>query len=149
MRLRRSQRGDTIVEVLIAIAIVSSVLGVTYGAMNRNLLITRANQERTEASKIAQGQLEAIRGLTAAQLTTIAGNSFCIINGMVTYPTNGTVPATNINSDVFANYGSCKSDFYNFVIKKFSGETYKYQVYVRWDKIGGDSREQIIMSYRI
>ena len=56
-----SQRGDTIVEVLIAMAVASSVLGITYATMNRNLLITRGAQERTEAAKLAQGQLEILK----------------------------------------------------------------------------------------
>lgn len=59
------QAGDTIVEVLIAIAVVSGVLGITYSIMNRNQMIVRTNQERTEASKLAQQQIEMLKGYIA------------------------------------------------------------------------------------
>lgn len=58
----RWQSGDTIIEVLIAIAVVSGVLGTTYAIMNRNHMIVRTNQERTEASKLAQRQIEMLKG---------------------------------------------------------------------------------------
>src|SRR5690606_39104613 len=83
---RRREAGDTIVEVLIAIAVVSSVLAITYSIMNRNLLTMRDNQERTEAMKLAQGQIEALRAKWGtnegqAAVTDKAGNGFCVYPG--------------------------------------------------------------------
>lgn len=57
----RQQAGDTIVEVLIAIAVVSSVLAIAYSTMNRNLQIMRNNQERTQAVRVAQDQIETLK----------------------------------------------------------------------------------------
>ena len=51
-RLRAlSERGDTLVEVLIAIAVVSLILGGAFVTTNKNLQATREAQERGNAQK--------------------------------------------------------------------------------------------------
>jgi prepilin-type N-terminal cleavage/methylation domain-containing protein len=65
---RLNQKGDTIVEVLIAIAVVSTVLVAAYQTTGQNIRSAQATQERTEALKLAEGQLERLRsnGVLAA-----------------------------------------------------------------------------------
>ncbi|MEI6480790.1 MAG: prepilin-type N-terminal cleavage/methylation domain-containing protein [Candidatus Saccharibacteria bacterium] len=53
-----NQAGDTIVEVLIAVVVVSVVLVGAYTISNASLRQIRMSQERTEAQKIAVGELE-------------------------------------------------------------------------------------------
>ncbi len=55
-------RGDTIIEILLAIAVLSLVLSVSYGLSNRSAQAVRQAQERGEAQKIAEEQLEFMRG---------------------------------------------------------------------------------------
>lgn len=55
------QRGDTIVEVLIAIAVVSMVLGSAYAITNRTVKSQQLTIEHTEALKLVESQLEAVR----------------------------------------------------------------------------------------
>lgn len=64
MRLLKHSAGDTIVEVLIAMAVASSVLGGAYVVVNRTMANTRQSQEHTEALQIANQQIESI-GLLA------------------------------------------------------------------------------------
>ena len=75
-----SNGGDTIVEVLIAIAVVSAVLGGAFVSANRSLNMSRQSQERGEALKLAEGQVERVKSLgTSADLygpTTLS--PFCI-----------------------------------------------------------------------
>lgn len=54
-------RGDTIVEVLICMAIVGSALSASYGITNRSLARTRGAQERTESLKYAEQQVERLK----------------------------------------------------------------------------------------
>lgn len=62
MRLRwAKQRGDTIVEVMLAMAVVGMVLGVAYGITNRSVQVGRSAQERSEALKIAETQIELLK----------------------------------------------------------------------------------------
>lgn len=68
-RLWRTDRGDTIVEVLLAIAVVSAVLGGAYVSANRSFNNTRQSQERGEASKLVEGQLERLKQATQSNPT--------------------------------------------------------------------------------
>jgi prepilin-type N-terminal cleavage/methylation domain-containing protein len=86
MQLRRlhslTQRGDTIVEVLIAIAVISMILGGAFILTNRSLQGTRAAQERLNAIKLVEGQLEQVKNLSRTNHSAIFGGttpaSFCI-----------------------------------------------------------------------
>lgn len=57
-RLFNKQRGDTIIEVFLAMAVIGLSLGISYGIANRATLTGRLAQERTEAVKIAEQHLE-------------------------------------------------------------------------------------------
>lgn len=59
--MQRNQRGDTIIEVMIAIAVVGMVLGASYRIANRALQTGRFAQEQTEALKIAESQVEKLK----------------------------------------------------------------------------------------
>ncbi len=58
---KNKQRGDTIVEVLIAMAVLGMVLGVAFGISNRSYVTGLNAQERTEALEIAESQIELLR----------------------------------------------------------------------------------------
>lgn len=62
----RAERGDTIVEVLIAIAVISLILGGAYVTTNRSLQATRAAQERAVALKLAESQIERVKAFAAS-----------------------------------------------------------------------------------
>jgi Tfp pilus assembly protein PilV len=143
------QRGDTIVEVLIALAVASSVLGITYATMNRNLIITRAAQERTEAAKLAQGQLEILK--SKSDKTAPSGDKFCynIAGTAVTTGFDSSTPTADITSDLLNTTGypaACIRSFYHIVIVKTS--TRNYKVYVRWDRFSSGARDEVNMVYR-
>jgi prepilin-type N-terminal cleavage/methylation domain-containing protein len=69
------QRGDTLIEVMIALAIVSSVIGMSYATASRALRTGRAAQERTEALKLVEGQIEILKA-TAPNYAVPATNIF-------------------------------------------------------------------------
>ena len=73
MQLNKSN-GDTIVEVLIAVAVLMVVITGGYSIATRSLNGARIAQERSEATMLAQGQLEAInqRVNQAKTLATLA-----------------------------------------------------------------------------
>ena len=86
------ERGDTIVEVLISIAVVSLILGGAYVTTNNSLQGTRASQERSDSLKVAESQLEALKSMALSDPDTIFGSPtstpFCISNGAVQSATN-------------------------------------------------------------
>jgi len=75
--LALNRRGDTIVEVLIAIAIVSLVLTAAYVITTKNTVATQANQERIQAQHLVEAQIEALR----AQGSLPAGDNCFAANG--------------------------------------------------------------------
>ncbi len=68
----KNQRGDTIIEVMIALSVLMVIIVGGYSIATRSLNGVRIAQERSEASKIAEGQLEAINERIAAA----GGNSY-------------------------------------------------------------------------
>jgi len=146
---RNHQAGDTIIEVLIAVAVVTSVLGIVYSTMNRNLTTIRRNQEQTEASKMAQSQIEYLKGLYSVspdKITNEANNGFCI-NG-VTVVSIPTKPSGTLNGDDLTDYSTCVSNFLRYVIKRNNTDTKLYSVTVRYDAFNG-GRSEVKMYYRI
>lgn len=55
------QSGDTIVEVLIVLAVLGFAIGIAYSTANRSLKQARSAQENGEVTEMLQGQIEAIR----------------------------------------------------------------------------------------
>jgi prepilin-type N-terminal cleavage/methylation domain-containing protein len=58
------QRGDTIVEVMVVLAVLGLAIGISYSTANRSLLNTRQAQESSQATELVQSQVEALRTLT-------------------------------------------------------------------------------------
>ena len=55
------QSGDTLIEVLLAIAILSSVLAGSYSITRKSLRIAQASQDRIYGLKLLEGQVEMLR----------------------------------------------------------------------------------------
>jgi type II secretory pathway pseudopilin PulG len=88
--------GDTIIEVLIAIAVMSFVLGSAFAISNRSQLSIQDAQEHTEALKIAQSQVEQLKQISdnnpggfdnsgpPKTIFNTALSNFCIQGGKIT-----------------------------------------------------------------
>ncbi len=79
--------GDTIIEVLISIAILSVIIVGAYAAANRSTLVLRDTEERTTALTLAQNQVESLIGWfqtnTSNSTNQIpSGQVFCFSNGL-------------------------------------------------------------------
>lgn len=121
-----SQRGDTIVEVLIAVSIASLVLASAYAVTNRNVLAIQQAQEQAYGQKIVQQQVEYLRAAP----------------GLATSPGCYTAPST---------YSTAPAD----CDIPHGGATYALQispgatnaVKATWDSLGGASAS-IVVYYR-
>lgn len=96
--LRASERGDTIVEVLISIAVISMVLGGAFVTSNKSLQNTRDAGERSNALKLAESQVEQIKYLSANQPDVLFGTSvpasYCLVSN-VAYSSSNAVCKVN------------------------------------------------------
>jgi prepilin-type N-terminal cleavage/methylation domain-containing protein len=59
----RWQAGDTIVEVMIVLAVLGLAISISYATANRSLLNARQAQENSIATELAQSQMEAIQAV--------------------------------------------------------------------------------------
>lgn len=90
-----TQRGDTIIEVLIALAVLSFAIILSYTSANRSLAYSRQALNNSVGAEYAQTQIEAIRSDvvtstatnndTISKLVTITSSSvqFCIMQGVL------------------------------------------------------------------
>lgn len=158
-----SQRGDTIVEVLIAIAVASAILGGSYTIANKSSQQIRNAQERTEASKIAAGAVEKLAStiVSTDPLSVVsAGKLFCPDSGRAAAFTGlphsaGNSVVTKANLDALGNSVSwetasdCyKQARYHIFIEKNLTIPNTYSIYVRWDGTDGQ-RKDLQYDYRM
>jgi type II secretory pathway pseudopilin PulG len=137
MLKRLDKRGDTIVEVLLAIAVVSAVLGGAFVATNRSLGGVRQSQERGEALKLVEGQLErlkeSVRTDTNPPVFTTPTNPFCLNDSLAVQNTGN--PA--------CNQGRYRLD----ISRSASGDTYTFVARATWDRLSG-GQDQVNIRYR-
>lgn len=154
------QAGDTIVEVLIALAILSAILGGAYASAAGSLKVTRAAQERTESLKVAEQAVETLK-IFYEQVGTsfpFPAGSFCLDDTslpklLLKNVTNDTMlvvpagyPMECTKSALLAGNGVTY-----FVSVKLTGvgDARVFTVYSRWEGNNAvHSTESVSMAYR-
>lgn len=145
----RQQRGDTIVEVLIAIAIVGAVLGGAYVSSNHSLNTTRDSEEHTAAIKLLQGQLEQLKAYAASDDDALSNSTlnslFCMAQtGSSIKPVPSSNPACQVDS---TGTHSVEQPSYTLIGSR-STDGYSYTFKINWPAItGGNNTEQLV--YRL
>ncbi len=144
--MRFRQRGDTIIEVLIALAILGLIIGVAYASANRSLRAAQRSQERGEALKVAETQLEFVKNLAPTNDAVFTDDWFCIAKDPVTAQP-GLVPltddpATVLADDDFSGYpADCQfPDRYHAGLR-YDDTDDVFELVVRWDRLGGGKDE--------
>lgn len=133
-----NSRGDTIVEVLLAIAIVSVVLGGAFVSANRSLRGTQVSKERLEAVNVSKGQAEILMAWLSddEKEPQVRGESnFCF-------------SVDNVAKTISKQTGSCPygpDDRYNSIITSSDNE---YKITTQWEKIGDGEAESVEIIYR-
>jgi prepilin-type N-terminal cleavage/methylation domain-containing protein len=163
--LKLHQRGDTIVEVLIAMAIVSSVLGISYSTVSRSKKTIQNAQERSQALRLVEGQVEQLRSFatdTAKVVTlNVQNNIFCFnktsavdatpkiynayAGAVTTVPSNPDADTAPYQSDCI---DSSTGVAYSLSIDPppSGGNTYIFRA--RWDRIGGGAKQEVYIAFR-
>lgn len=142
-RKDHKQRGDTIVEVLIAVTVVSMVLGGAYVTTNKSLLATRAAQEQSNALKLSESQIEQLKGLAITNPGAIFSASvpFCIYNQTV------TPPATDARCIQDAAGNQTTTDpKYAITITRNNND---FTIMTTWADVGGKRTDQMSLKYRV
>lgn len=134
----RRQAGDTIVEVLIAISIVSLVLTSAYIVTNKNSQTMQAIQEKTQAQKLVERQIELLRSATTTPSTL-----FCFSDDLGTTATDMTQCTFDQNGQFTNDTSSVQ---YKMSISPNTPSANTFQISATWVRLGGGSGN-ITMSY--
>jgi prepilin-type N-terminal cleavage/methylation domain-containing protein len=152
----RNQRGDTIVEVLVALTVIGMVLAGAYTTASRSLALTRISQERAEATKVAEGQVEAVKAAiaTAGAIppAVATGAQFCIDESSLDIKTGTSPTLPALASAVLAGVSTggiypddciSRALYYPHIV--FDAATNRFTATVRWERFSGGFDEiQII-----
>jgi len=160
-----NQAGDTIVEVMLAVVVVGLAIGLAYGTASRSLKSNRQSQERIEALKKVESQIERLKkrattDAAADQNGVFRSGSFCIIDASTinkVVPINTPPPlAANdplgdaYNSTVNGSSDKCSDGLYHLSITSGSGATdNQFEVKARWASLGQGGNEEVKVTYRV
>ena len=149
-RRKLNQRGDTIVEVLIAIAVVSMVLGGAYATTNQSLQASRSAQEQGVALKLVESQLEQLKALAATSGgLASAPASFCILTTSgttVPVSTSGAGTPCSLNS---AGATASASDQPAYQLAITEPTPNNFQINCKWFDVNGKVNDRVQMNYRV
>jgi len=130
------QEGDTIVEVLISLAVVSLVLIGAYASTNHNVRNIQDTQEHSQALQLVQTQVEFL----GANKSITGGNCFDskgVPTNTCNFRADGSVDTTHDQPEytlaIALNTGTC---------------TNSYQVSASWDSLIDSSRANVSVCYR-
>lgn len=138
----RSKRGDTIVEVLIAVAVLGLIIAAGFAIANRSLRGVRRAQERSEALKIAERQIERIKHFSKSAPSSFFRNGarYCVLSSGATAPENDA---------------ACKEGpdgrYATVTEVNATGEAsgqYIFTITVTWTRLGGDGQDILELYYK-
>lgn len=143
---RLTSRGDTIVEVMVVLAVLGLALSIAYATANRSLMGARQAQENSEATALAQSQIEQLRANvkitdTSAPTYIFRSGDFCMKDGAVVPYSGPSVPP----SCVFKGR-------YNFRVvyaPRADAQGGKFTVTATWDNVAGEGQDSVTLAYRL
>jgi type II secretory pathway pseudopilin PulG len=151
MSLKLSNTGDTIVEVMVVLAVLGLAISISYATANRSLLNARQAQENSQATELLQSQIEALRSLApngtadpAKNVFQSAGTKFCIDTSGANYtvakpadtnPANPTSPA-------------CQSGLYRIAVTYDSAANDTFTAKASWPDVLGEGQDSVTLIYR-
>jgi type II secretory pathway pseudopilin PulG len=157
-----NQRADTIVEVMIVLAVLGMAIGISYATANSSLLDARQAQENAQATELLQAQVENLRVLASNDVLNpdgtgnpdylfnfLPGQLFCIYNGHVTTPSPPN-PLPNYCQfenlyDITISYTSTPPPSPPTPTPLTGGT---FRLTAQWDEVGGPGKDTVTMSYR-
>jgi prepilin-type N-terminal cleavage/methylation domain-containing protein len=137
VRLRLLQRGDTIVEVLVSLAIISLVLAGAYATSSRNTSLIQSSQEREQAQRLVEAQIENIRAHNGVTTTS----PVCFAAGVQKPATD---PLCSSQSATFSGASYAVS-----IVGPANSNGGIYTVQAKWDSPGMSAQSKLTMYYRL
>lgn len=146
--VRLNSKGDTIIEVLIVLTILSFAFAIASATSTGSLTRSRNSQEHSQALGLLNSQIELLRkAIDYGDPKLQAAQPFCLVGVSVT-PINSSVNLQNPDA-----YPQCKSGSYygqNIKYVPAAGSTPAYyELAINWDGAGSLGKQRELMYYRI
>ncbi len=160
MRSHLDHGGDTIIEVIIAMVVISFVLAAAFTTTNRSLKEMQQAQEHTKALKVAESQAEYLRSVSNESTHAIYNytNYFCMVDGTIDGIKDATSPVV-ANSTPFATLNSSGDNYtytsdcqitdggltFNEAIERTAlvAPGYVFKIHIRWDSVQGQGHDEV------
>lgn len=175
--IKLNSGGDTIVEVLVAIVVIGVVLSGAFVAVNRNSNTSLQVQERSQAIKIVETQLERLKGIASdpsldvfntatprvfcldgslsrqnfsvAAITNLSSTNFDLNSDSLAAELAGNYPANCVVDSGGSTYGpSSQSVPFSVSIERTTADNHTFRARARWERAGG-GRDEIAITYRL
>lgn len=152
------QAGDTIVEVLIVIAVISLVLAAAFVTSNRSLHSVQDAQEHGEAQTLVAGQIEELKALdtsTASPSIFTMSTPFCVAkNGanLQLYSYRASPPTPCIVTGGGSQASTTVQPAYSLQISRSynnATKAYIFTIQATWASITGPGTNNVTMYYRL
>jgi prepilin-type N-terminal cleavage/methylation domain-containing protein len=142
-----NHRGDTIVEVMVVLAVLGMAIGISYATANASLLETRQAQENSEATELAQSQIEALRTLTQPGATPnifASAGPYCLVAAPPSY-------SLDTGSSCAISGGSFNYTISVMYLSPVTNPTTpdQFTVNVTWPDVQGYGNDQVTLVYRV
>jgi prepilin-type N-terminal cleavage/methylation domain-containing protein len=148
LRLSTNQRGDTIVEVLVCIAIISLVLAGAFVTTRDSQLGVQDSQEHGEALKLIESQIEQLRYDAAnGDANVFSSGPYCYYQGSLVSTSGPT--AADCVQDSSGNKATAQPEFNLSVTGTPSDGGYLFTITSTWADINGNGNGQESMLYRL
>jgi type II secretory pathway pseudopilin PulG len=148
---RNRQAGDTIVEVLIAMAVIAMILAGAFVVTSRSTHAVRDSEEHAQALELLQGEVERVRSQAMSSTSAVYGpNIFCIDNANTVQTGFGFAAIPPLATDSWSQYpAACQGidNLYNEAVS-YDSTSHVFTFVARWDGITHD-RSQVELFYRI
>lgn len=151
LRLKRlNQRGDTIVEVMLVLAIVGLAVGISFATADSSLSQVTASSQNTQSTALLQQQIERLRSLVANPSTS--PNYIFRTSGYYCVDASDNVIATFTGTNL-TNYtiypAACVSGGYHIAVSYNGTSDPTFTTTAYWDDIQGHGQDSATLTYRM
>ena len=157
-KLKGQWRGDTLIEVLVAITVISLILTGGYIVSNTSTNSVVSSSEHSLAIEIGTTQLDSLRSLISSSNIIFNSSSGAATQGAVSYTTfcigggNGQTlePSTNcnFNSSGWIS-GVATPPYYSVSMKQHSANSNQIDISISWQQLGNSTANNLGFSYRV
>jgi len=153
-----NNRGDTIVEVMIVLAILGMAISICLATANKSLLNTRQAQENAQATELVRSQIETLRVLSCSNITTTSctpkvgldsSTPYCLVgDGNILVASQDYTPKPI--TDEGCTQGAAQIQLAIQYVASAPSAPSKFIVSATWDNAQGqDEKDSVVMTYRM